>query len=61
MERASTGVTRFDADRFFKIFGQWDPWRVARRRRCRDMQGVPLWASDQDARCGVVAVWLKRW
>jgi len=27
----------------------------------RDIQGVPLWASDQEARCGVVAVWLKRW
>lgn len=27
----------------------------------RDTQGTPVWALDSEARCGVIAVWLKRW
>ena len=94
MERAATGLARFDPDRFFKTFGQWDPWRLARRRGCRrpeiyvngrkdrtglvesltlstweigaievyrDTHGVPPWALDRQAGCGVVAIWLRRW
>lgn len=94
MERASTGIARFRPEEFFRIFGHWDPWRLARRRNCRspalyvnghpddagllesnllsaaeigaievyrDTHGVPAWALDGEAACGVVAVWLKRW